>query len=58
MEAGHHPNRDMLKDEAYRYAYKEQAHRRKIGKAATGFGAGVAVVSILSVLAMHVGGAY
>lgn len=58
VEAGHHPNRDMLKDEVYRNAYKEQARRRKIGKAAIGFGAGVAVVSILSVLAMHVGGVY
>lgn len=58
VELGYNPNRHLLKDPVYRKAYEEQAHRRKIGKVAAGFGAGVAVVSLLYVIVSNVGGVY
>lgn len=58
VEAGYNPNRHLLKDPVYRKAFEEQAHRRKIGKVAAGFGAGVAVVSLLYVLVSNVSGVY
>lgn len=56
VESDYNPNRHLLKDPVYRNAYEEQAHRRKIGKVAGGFGAGVAVVSVLYVMVSHVRG--
>lgn len=56
LESDYNPNRHLLKDPVYRNAYEEQARRRKIGKVAGGFGAGVAVVSLLSVLVANMGG--
>lgn len=55
VEADDNPNHYLQKDPVYQKAYKEQAHRRKIGKAAAGFGAGVAVLSILSAIAANMG---
>lgn len=56
VETGYNPNRHLQKDPVYQDAFKAQAHRRKIGKAAAGFGAGVAVAGILSVVAANMGG--
>ncbi|MFD2999976.1 hypothetical protein ACFS7Z_06365 [Pontibacter toksunensis] len=56
VETDDNPNHHLQKDPVYQKAYREQAHRRKIGKAAAGFGAGVAMVSILSILAANMGG--
>ncbi|GAB3541652.1 hypothetical protein GCM10027443_41250 [Pontibacter brevis] len=58
VESGYNPNRHLLKDPVYRNSYEEQAHRRKIGKVAGGFGAGVAVVSILYVMVSNARGLY
>ena len=56
VESDYNPNRYMMKDPVYREAYEKQAHRRKVGKAAAGFGAGAAVLGILSAIALHIGG--
>lgn len=35
-----HPNYQLMKEPVYRDAFKKQAHKRKIGKSAAGFGIG------------------
>lgn len=35
-----HPNFQLMKEPVYREAFKKQAHKRKVGKAAAGFGVG------------------
>lgn len=51
-ESGYNPNRYMMKDPVYRAAYDKQAHRRKAGKAAAGFGVGAAVLGVISLMAV------
>jgi hypothetical protein len=41
------PNRHLLKEPVYRETFQKQARKKKIGKAAAGFGAGAAVVSVV-----------
>jgi hypothetical protein len=41
------PNRHLLKEPVYRETYLKQAKRQKMAKAAAGFGAGAAVVSVI-----------
>jgi hypothetical protein len=35
-----HPNYQLMREPAYRQSFQKQAHKRKVGKAATGFGIG------------------
>ncbi|NDK56871.1 hypothetical protein [Pontibacter fetidus] len=42
------PNAHLMKDKAYEEAFKKQAHRKRFGNAAAGFGIGVAVLGIVS----------
>ena len=51
-ESDHNPNRYMMKEPVYRAAYEKQAHRRKAGKAAAGFGVGAAVLGVISLVAL------
>ena len=46
------PNRYLMKDAVYQVAYQRQAHRRKAGRAAAGFGVGAVVLGILSFAAV------
>lgn len=55
LEAGYNPNRHLLKEPAYREAYEKQARKRKIGRAAAGFGAGAAVLSFVYMVVANVG---
>jgi len=52
------PNYDLLKDPTYAEAYRKQAHKRKVGKAAAGFGTGLgALVVIYMVIIASMAGA-
>ena len=42
-------NRDLLNDPDFRAGYKKQAHKRKVGKAAAGFGIGLGASLLLFV---------
>ncbi|MBC5775782.1 hypothetical protein H8S95_17035 [Pontibacter sp. KCTC 32443] len=44
------PNAYLMKETAYEEAYRKQAHRKRFGSAAAGFGIGVAVLGIASKL--------
>lgn len=46
------PNRYLMKDAVYQAAYQRQAHRRKAGRAAAGFGVGAVVLGVLSFAAV------
>lgn len=41
------PNAYLMKEPAYEEAFKKQAHRKRFGNAAAGFGAGVAVLGVV-----------
>ncbi|WP_439880651.1 hypothetical protein ACSX1A_16030 [Pontibacter sp. MBLB2868] len=47
VNSDYNPNSYLLKEPVYRETYMRQAKKRKIGKAAAGFGAGAAVVSVV-----------
>lgn len=47
INSDYNPNRHLLKEPVYRETYLKQARKRKIGKAAAGFGAGAAVISVV-----------
>ena len=47
IDSDYNPNRHLMKEPAYRESYQKQARKRKIGKAAAGFGAGAAVLSVV-----------
>ncbi|MFD2246884.1 hypothetical protein [Pontibacter ruber] len=52
------PNYQLLNDPTYAAAYKKQAHKRKIGKAAAGFGVGMgALVVIYTIVLASIAGA-
>ena len=42
------PNAHLMKEPAYEEAFKKQAHRKRFGNAAAGFGVGIAVLGIVS----------
>jgi hypothetical protein len=42
------PNAHLMNDAIYEKAYRKQAHRRRFGNAAAGFGAGVAVLGVIT----------
>ena len=42
------PNAHLMKEPAYEEAFKKQAHRKRFGNAAAGFGIGVAVLGVVS----------
>jgi hypothetical protein len=44
------PNFQLLSDPVYAEAYKKQAHRRKVGKAAAGFGAGMGALVVVTLV--------
>ncbi|MEJ8758412.1 hypothetical protein WG947_15470 [Pontibacter sp. H259] len=44
----HNPNAHLMKEPAYEEAFKKQAHRKRFGNAAAGFGVGIAVLGIVS----------
>ncbi|PVY39949.1 hypothetical protein [Pontibacter virosus] len=45
-----HPNYQLMKEPVYREAFKKQAHKRKIGKAAAGFGIGFGSLIALALM--------
>ncbi|SIQ71016.1 hypothetical protein SAMN05421545_1158 [Pontibacter lucknowensis] len=45
-----HPNYQLMKEPVYREAFKKQAHKRKVGKAATGFGIGFGSLIALALM--------
>ncbi|MFD2514156.1 hypothetical protein ACFSRY_09785 [Pontibacter locisalis] len=47
INSDYNPNRHLLKEPVYRETFLKQARKRKIGKAAAGFGAGAAVISVV-----------
>lgn len=47
IDSDYNPNRHLMKEPVYRESYQKQARKRKIGKAAAGFGAGAAVLSVV-----------
>ena len=42
------PNAHLMKEPAYEEAFKKQAHRKRFGNAAAGFGVGVIVLGVVS----------
>jgi hypothetical protein len=42
------PNAHLMKEPAYEEAFKKQAHRKRFGNAAAGFGVGVVVLGVVS----------
>ncbi|WP_162428256.1 hypothetical protein [Pontibacter pudoricolor] len=42
------PNAHLMKEPAYEEAFKKQAHRKRFGNAAAGFGIGVVVLGVVS----------
>lgn len=45
-----HPNYQMMKDPVYRESFRKQAHKRKVGKAAAGFGIGFGSLIALALM--------
>ncbi|GGG11637.1 hypothetical protein GCM10011323_15160 [Pontibacter amylolyticus] len=45
-----HPNYQLMKEPVYRDAFKKQAHKRKVGKAAAGFGIGFGSLIALALM--------
>ncbi|WP_299706680.1 hypothetical protein [uncultured Pontibacter sp.] len=45
-----HPNYQLMKEPAYRDAFKKQAHKRKVGKSAAGFGIGFGALIALALM--------
>lgn len=46
----YHPNYQLMREPAYRQAFQKQAHKRKVGKAATGFGIGFGALIVLALM--------
>ncbi|MDX5418108.1 MAG: hypothetical protein LPK09_02750 [Hymenobacteraceae bacterium] len=53
VDATYHPNYQLMREPVYREAFTKQAHKRKVGKAAAGFGIGFGA---LIGLALMIGG--
>ena len=45
-----HPNYQLMKEPVYRDSFKKQAHKRKVGKAAAGFGIGFGSLIALALM--------
>ena len=45
-----HPNYQLMKEPVYREAFKKQAHKRKVGKTAAGFGIGFGSLIALALM--------
>lgn len=50
VDATFHPNYQLMREPVYREAFKKQAHKRKVGKAATGFGIGFGALLALALM--------
>jgi hypothetical protein len=50
IDATYHPNYQLMREPTYRQAFQKQAHKRKVGKAATGFGIGMGALITLVLL--------
>jgi hypothetical protein len=50
IDATFNPNMQLMQEPVYREAFQKQAHRRKIGKAAAGFGIGMGGLVILGLM--------
>ncbi|WP_460880160.1 hypothetical protein [Pontibacter rugosus] len=54
INTDYNPNRHLMKEAAYREAYQKYAKRRKVGKAAAGFGVGAAILGVVYMVAASV----
>ena len=50
IDATFNPNIQLMQEPASRDAFQKQAHRRKVGKAAAGFGIGIGGLLILGLM--------
>ncbi|MBD1397291.1 hypothetical protein H9Q13_08955 [Pontibacter sp. JH31] len=48
VDATFHPNYQLMREPVYRQAFQKQAHKRKVGKAAAGFGIGFGALIALA----------
>jgi hypothetical protein len=50
VDATFHPNYQLMREPVYRQAFQKQAHKRKVGKAAAGFGVGFGALIALALM--------
>lgn len=56
LNVDYNPNRHLLKEPAYQNAFRKEARKVKVKKAAAGFGIGVAVLSTVYMVVANIGG--